>query len=143
MNEWKSEIILIFVWLIIVNLVLRPRNWIKATYMMTDKKKQIPSLAKLLEENSRHISLLENNKILCHLTKHEMAPRADVVYKYLNSKKYKNKLEWNSFNYDEYKPYIVPHKSNPKKLYCTVTRQELNRIPKDVLKHVSGKKYKR
>ena len=37
----------------------------------------------------------------------------------------------------------MPHKSDPRKLFCTLTRHPLNKIPKQVQNHVSSKKFKR
>lgn len=50
----------------------------------------------------------------------------------------------NRYNADfsEYEPLIVAHKTNPKLLFCTLTRKELNRIPKQVEAHVSGKRFR-
>lgn len=53
-----------------------------------------------------------------------------------------------SSNYDRYKadfsqyePHIVPHKSNPKLLFCKLTQLEINRIPVQVEAHVKGKRF--
>lgn len=50
----------------------------------------------------------------------------------------------NRYNADfsKYEPLIVAHKTNPKLLFCTLTRKELNRIPKQVGAHVNGKRFK-
>lgn len=50
----------------------------------------------------------------------------------------------NRYNADfsKYEPQIVAHKTNPKLLFCTLTRKELNRIPKQVEAHVNGKRYR-
>lgn len=45
--------------------------------------------------------------------------------------------------FEEYLPYIVPHKANERKLFCKVTKQELNKVPAQVAKHVKGKKFKK
>lgn len=45
-------------------------------------------------------------------------------------------------DYTKYEPYIVPLKSNPKQLYCTLTETELNRIPSEVEAHVNGRRFK-
>lgn len=37
----------------------------------------------------------------------------------------------------------MPHKSDPRKLFCTLTRHPLNKIPKQVQNHISSKKFKR
>mmetsp|Transcript_13339 Transcript_13339/g.20004 ORF Transcript_13339/g.20004 Transcript_13339/m.20004 type:complete len:150 (+) Transcript_13339:14-463(+) len=102
----------------------------------------IPTLSELLNQNP-HLKLSENNKIVCHLTNHEMPARADVVFAYIRGSKYKKSLEWYSHNYSQYLPYIVENKKNSKQLYCTITQTTLNKIPEEVNKHVNGKKFKR
>lgn len=37
----------------------------------------------------------------------------------------------------------MPHKSDSRKLYCTLTKHPLNKIPKQIANHVSSKKFKR
>ena len=72
-----------------------------------------------------------------------MPARADVVFAYIRGNKYKKSLEWYTHDYSQYLPYIVESKKNPKQLYCTITQTTLNKIPTEVNKHVSGKKFKR
>ncbi|CAN0484385.1 unnamed protein product, partial [Scytosiphon promiscuus] len=45
-------------------------------------------------------------------------------------------------DFTKYEPLIVGHKTNPKLLFCTLTRIELNRIPKEVEAHVNGKRFR-
>lgn len=101
------------------------------------------TLGVLLEENKSLLTLLPNNRVLCSITGHEMPPRADVVNEYLNSKKLKKHLEWYSYDYSTYAPYIVEDKKNNKQLYCKVTETFLNKIPDVVRKHVEGHRYQR
>ena len=100
------------------------------------------SLAEILRSNP-NLELLASNKILCKVTQHELPPRSDAVLAHINGKKYKKALEWYSYNFDEFLPYIVPHKSDRKKLYCKLTDQTLNKIPDQVKKHCMGKKFQR
>jgi hypothetical protein len=100
------------------------------------------SLAHLLAEHS-YLKLQANNKILCDVTGHEMSARADVVQSYINGKKFKKELEWYKHDYSQYLPYIVEDKENPKKLFCKLTKQTLNKIPEEVKKHMEGRRFKR
>lgn len=86
------------------------------------------SLSKLLQENDC-LSLTPQNKIVCKYSSHEMPPRADIVQQYLQSKKFIKAKEWYSVDYSCYLPYIVSHKSDSRKLYCTLTKFVLNKIP--------------
>ena len=72
-----------------------------------------------------------------------MPPVAETVSKYLASDKLRKAKEWYSVDYSQYLPHIVAHRSNPKQLYCQLTRSTLPKIPLKVAAHVNGKKYKR
>mmetsp|Transcript_5423 Transcript_5423/g.7621 ORF Transcript_5423/g.7621 Transcript_5423/m.7621 type:complete len:241 (-) Transcript_5423:45-767(-) len=86
--------------------------------------------------------LLESGKIRSKTTKHEMPARLDVIEQYANSAKYKKALEWYQHDFNQYQPWIIPHKRHPKRLFCTLTRRDINKIPAEVQAHVNGKKYK-
>ncbi|KAG7395476.1 Surfeit locus protein 2 [Phytophthora boehmeriae] len=85
----------------------------------------------------------KRTRVKCQLTQHEMLPRVDVIESHLKSKKFVKARDWYCHDYSQYEPYIVPHRRLPKSLYCNVTGTILNRIPSEVEKHVSGKRYKR
>ena len=131
-----------------------------------------------------HLTFVENDRIKCTLTNHEMKPNLSEVkvrrpadaqrylllsstYRtivcfsslmfsfislirsfhlfntckaHLKSKSYR-KATWYAADYSDYLPWITPHRRNPLKLYCTLTRKELNKIPNEVSKHVRGKKF--
>ena len=107
---------------------------------MTERKK---SLALLLEENKEYLVLLPTNKIRCKLSGHEMPPTADIVSQYINSKSFKKSLEWYSFDFSKYLPHIVEDNQNPRKLYCKLTKQSLNKVHQQVDRHVNGKRFLR
>ena len=33
-----------------------------------------------------------------------------------------------NYDYSKYEPYIIPHRSDPKKLFCIVTMTSLNKV---------------
>jgi hypothetical protein len=107
---------------------------------MTEKK--LPSVAELLQQH-RFLTLLPTNKILCAVTQHEMPPNAACIFAHVNGKKFKRCFEWYSHDFSQYEPYIVPHKKDSKKLFCTLTRLQLNKIPDEIKKHCEGKKFLR
>mmetsp|Transcript_11874 Transcript_11874/g.11540 ORF Transcript_11874/g.11540 Transcript_11874/m.11540 type:complete len:281 (-) Transcript_11874:470-1312(-) len=100
------------------------------------------SLAELLSTFS-FLNLTADNKIFCDITKHEMPPKADIVMGHINGKKFKKTMEWYSYDYSEFEPYIVVDRQNSNKLHCKLTGMTLNKIPNEVKKHASGKKYLR
>lgn len=101
------------------------------------------SLASFLSEHGEHFELLPSNRIRCKVTQHEMPCDSAVVEAYQKGKKFMKALKWYQSDFSKYEPNIIPHKSNPKALYCTITSQTLNKIPQEVEKHVCGKKYLR
>jgi len=101
------------------------------------------SLAELLKVHSKVLTLQANNRIKCNATGHEMPPSAEAVRLHLAGKKFKKACEWYNRDYSQYLPWIIEHKSDRTKLFCTVTRMPLNKIPGEIDKHVLGKKFLR
>lgn len=101
------------------------------------------SLAECLDNHKDHLSITSNNRIVCALTGHEMPCDVRVVEAYLRSHKFKKMNEWYFKDYSEYLPWIIPHKRDVKKLYCTLTKTALNKIPQEIEKHVKGRKFMR
>ena len=103
-----------------------------------------PSLASVLEEQKQYLALTETGtRIKCLLTTHEMPARVDAVLSYLNGSKFKKAKEWYTQDYSKYLPFIIPDKKDDHRLFCKLTRLKLNKIPKEVEKHVNGQRFKR
>jgi hypothetical protein len=51
------------------------------------------SLEKILKLNT-NLKQLENNRVQCTLTGHEMPMKVDIIEQYLQSKKYRKASEW-------------------------------------------------
>ncbi|CAN0409236.1 unnamed protein product [Ectocarpus sp. 12 AP-2014] len=88
------------------------------------------------------LSIGLTGKIHCALTNRDLPLNSAAVHQHLNSKKLKKEREWYNADFSKYEPFVVAHKTNPKLLFCTLTRMELNRIPKEVEDHVNGKRYR-
>ncbi|CAM9970540.1 unnamed protein product, partial [Hapterophycus canaliculatus] len=88
------------------------------------------------------LSIGLGGKIHCALTKRDLPLSTIAVQQHLNSKKLKKEREWYNADFTKYEPLIVAHKTNPKLLFCNLTRIELNRIPKEVEAHVNGKRFR-
>ena len=101
------------------------------------------SLADVLTQNAEVLSLLPTNRIKCSMTGHEMPPNVDVVTSHLKGKKFQKAQEWYTHDYTQYLPLIIEHRSDKTKLFCTLTRLQLNKIPAEIKKHVKGKKFLR
>ncbi len=72
-----------------------------------------------------------------------MSPQFAAIHSHVNGKKFKKAIEWYNHDYSQYMPFIVAHKSDNKKLFCTLTKQTLNKIPEEVQKHWEGKRFQR
>eukprot|EP00981_Chlorochromonas_danica_P001184 scaffold262_cov164-Ochromonas_danica.AAC.8 len=107
-----------------------------------DTMSKEPSLADVLQKHT-FLKLLPSNRIKCEVTQHELPLDVKVIEAHVNGKKFKKALEWYNHDFSQYQPYIVPHKEDNKKLFCVLTKQTLNKIPAEVQKHVSGKRFKR
>jgi hypothetical protein len=101
------------------------------------------SLAVLLQQHADILTLQSNNRLKCSITGHEIPPSLDAVQAHINGKKFKKAREWYTRDYSQYLPWVIEHKSDPTKLFCTVTRMVLNKIPTEVEKHVNGKRFLR
>lgn len=83
------------------------------------------------------LSLLGNGKVHCSLTNHECPARVESIEQYVNGAKYKKARDWYSHDFSQYEPYLVTSRHNPKRLYCMVTRREVNKIPHEVDVHIN------
>lgn len=102
-----------------------------------------PEVRRFVISHRDHLDFTSAGKIVCKLTQHEMPARLEVVQQHLRSKRFLRARDWYSADFTKYEPRIVPHRRDKKKLFCTVTRQTLNRIPTEVERHVNGKRYTR
>jgi hypothetical protein len=100
------------------------------------------SIAQLLQEYP-YLKLLPNNRINCNVTGHELPLKIEAISAHLAGKKFKKQLEWYNYDYSEFLPLIVSHKHDSKKLYCTITKRALNKIPEEIRKHINGKRFQR
>jgi len=81
-------------------------------------------------------------KLRCIFSGHEVPPKKDDILKYVNGKAFKKYKLWYSQDFAKYEPLIIQSTKHPKKLYCTITKLEINKIPSVVENHINGKKFK-
>jgi hypothetical protein len=67
--------------------------------------------------------VMENGKIRCTLTGHEVTPQLATVQAYWMGKKYRNAKARREYDYSQHEPYLVPHTKSEHLLYCTLTKQ--------------------
>ncbi|XP_012729976.2 surfeit locus protein 2 [Fundulus heteroclitus] len=87
--------------------------------------------------------LTDDKKIKCTLNGHEMPCSLTELQGFIQGRKYKKLTTEAEFNYSQYEPHIVPSTKQPNRLFCKLTLRHLNRKPDHVLRHVSGKRFKK
>jgi hypothetical protein len=95
-----------------------------------------------VEEHS-DAEFTENGKVCCTVTGHECPARIALLKEYWSAKRYKTMKERATFNFVQYEPWIVPHKSAAHLMYCTLTKHPLTKEKRVVENHVNGKRFKR
>jgi len=102
----------------------------------------------LLENYPDYFEVLAGrNKIVCKLTKHELPLNATALKTYINGKKFQSffkkvktptviqKID------NKYKEYFIPSKKSPSRLFCTLTRKEINKLPHEIERYITGYKF--
>lgn len=92
----------------------------------------------------------ERGKVLCKLSNHEIPCKILLLREYVETKKFKRlykKLKSPEKIYanieGKYKDFFVPSKKNPSRLFCTLTKKEVNKLPHELEKYVSGYKFRK
>merc|ERR1712150_397372 len=89
----------------------------------------------------------DRNKVLCLLTKHELALSVKALESYINGKKFQlllkkvKKPEVVLRIDDRYKEYFVPSRKSTSRLFCTLTKKEINKLPHEIEKYITGYKF--
>ena len=100
------------------------------------------SIARFLTDH-RDAERLENGKIRCTLTGHEMAATVEVLEAYWNGKNYRKRKLNAGYDFTQHEPHLVSHPKSEHLMWCTVTKQPVSRQPHAVEAHVNGKRFKR
>lgn len=87
--------------------------------------------------------LTESKRIKCVLNGHEFPCSLSELQHFTSGKKYKKLSAQEQFNYSQYEPHITSSSKQPNHLFCKLTLRHINREPKEVLRHVSGKRYQK
>ncbi|XP_054896376.1 surfeit locus protein 2 [Poeciliopsis prolifica] len=87
--------------------------------------------------------LTDGKKIKCTLNGHELPCSLAELHSFIQGKKYKKLSAEAEFNYSQYEPHIVSSSKQPNRLFCKLTLRHLNRQADHVLRHVSGKRFKK
>lgn len=83
-------------------------------------------------------------KVKCALTNHELLPSLEMCTAYLSGKAYKKarrKQELDAFDFAQFEPHIVAHKTDPHLLLCVRTQKTLMRDVTAVQNYVKTRGY--
>lgn len=119
------------------------RNKSEFNIQMDKVDKEVEKIVSEVETLSVVVIADGKVRVRCSVTQRDLLPNKEEITRYLASKKYKKAKEWYGYDFSKYEPFIVPHKSNKKRLFCNVTSMYLNKIPEQVERHVNGKKFQR
>ncbi|XP_033845204.1 surfeit locus protein 2 [Periophthalmus magnuspinnatus] len=87
--------------------------------------------------------LTADKKVKCTLNGHEFPCSVTELQKFTQAKKFKTLSAAAEFNYSQFEPHIVPSSKRPNQLFCKLTLRHLNQKPHHVMRHVSGKRFKK
>ncbi|KAB5522291.1 hypothetical protein PHYPO_G00157900 [Pangasianodon hypophthalmus] len=94
-------------------------------------------------QNQPFLELTEAKRIKCTLNGHEFPCNLAELQNFISGKKFNKLCAGEEFNYSQYEPHLVPSTKQPNHLFCKLTLRHINRMPHHVLRHVSGKRYKK
>merc|ERR1712072_1318855 len=95
----------------------------------------------LADNKYNDVFTVKNGRAHCTLTGHDCA-NVKALQDYCSSYRFKVAFASASYDFAQHEPYVVPHKKNANKMYCTLTRRTLNRVPEQLERHVRGRKFR-
>ena len=96
-----------------------------------------------LSQHSSEYTLLPSGKLHCHLTSTDLPLSLPLLLSHWSGPAYR-RAQLNARPLDlSLHPHIVPHRTLPGKVYCTLTRLVLNGRADEVEMHVRGVRYER
>uniref|UniRef100_A0A1A8QFY6 Surfeit 2 n=1 Tax=Nothobranchius rachovii TaxID=451742 RepID=A0A1A8QFY6_9TELE len=104
---------------------------------------ELPADIRSFISNHPFFQLTDGQKLKCTLNGHEFPCSLAELQKFIQGKKYNKLSSAAEFNYSQYEPHIVPSTKQPNQLFCKLTLRHLNRQPDHVIRHVSGKRFKK
>ena len=91
-----------------------------------------------------------NKKLICKLTKHEMPNTKEALTSYIEGKKFKRiygKLKAPEKYLEKvdikYKDFFVPSRRSKSKVFCKLTKKEMNNVPYELEQHIAGYRFKK
>eukprot|EP00794_Sanderia_malayensis_P015813 gene15813-17408_t len=98
-------------------------------------------------DTNKNFKYNENKtRVICLLTNHELACNVSALKSYMTGKKYQQLTRHGDIDFgkiEQYKQYLIPSRKGKQKLYCKITKKEINNIPYQIERHVIGRKFQR
>ncbi|XP_065067915.1 surfeit locus protein 2-like [Rhopilema esculentum] len=104
------------------------------------------SLQNFLDSHTGFRLKNDKTRVVCSITGHELPCNLNALECYVNSKKYKQFTKNGTCDLskvEEFKEYLIPSKKGQNKLFCLITKKEINNIPSHIENHVTGRKFQR
>jgi len=109
---------------------------------------EVEEIKTIISKYPEHFEILtERNKVLCKLTKHELPYKATAIQTYIDGKKFqyylgKVKKPAKLLKMDtQYSEYFRESKRSSSRLYCTLTKKEINKLPHEIELYITGYKF--
>jgi len=117
--------------------------------METETESGVDSIQALLLSNPA-LKRINEKRILCSFTKHEIPCTEKAILQHINGKRY-TRLNKNTAkppssenSFESFQPHIIPStkKGHENQLFCTLTLRHINKIHHHVERHINGRKFK-
>lgn len=112
-----------------------------------------PSIRAVLAEHTSLSLSDDGRRIRCSLTGHEVpSSNAAALVAYVNGERYRKARKWYSRPLESFlspellalaNAWLSPNRASDKRLYCRLTRRNVNRIPREIIKHLLSAKFER
>ena len=113
-------------------------------HTLKQRKAQADQVLQQNPEHAMNFSIDPDfGKITCKFTGHQVNANDTEFKQYVTTNhKYLTHCANEGFDFDSYSKFIVPHKQHPKhKMFCLITRREVNRNRSDLILHKNGKHF--
>lgn len=123
-------------------------SYFRLIFMETESN--LDSIQALLLSNPA-LKRLNEKRIICSFTKHEIPCTEKAILQHINGKRYIRLNKSTSTppsssenSFETYQPHITPSKKkgHENQLFCTLTLRHINKIHHHVERHVNGRKFK-
>ena len=116
----------------------------RETRLMAGASPELEAWVAAQEDFELFVAPNGKTKVKCALTDHELLPTLEMCTAYLSGKAYKrakHKQQLDAFDFSQFEPHIVAHKTDPHLLLCVRTQKTLMRDVTAVQNYVKSRSY--